>query len=89
MRAAVGFDASFWAITDPATLLPTGGLVHNLPVDICEPYYEHELLVPDVNKFVELVGATRTVRRAQSGHERRPSAKCTVPGDRRAARHRG
>ncbi|MGI5237924.1 response regulator transcription factor [Dactylosporangium sp. CA-139066] len=83
VRAAVGFDASFWAITDPAALLPTGGLVHNLPADICEPYYAHELLVPDVNKFVELVGATRTVgvlSQATSG-DLRQSARYRVIGE--------
>jgi hypothetical protein len=44
-----------------ATLPPTGGVVHNLPLDSCEPYFEHELLIPDVNKFAELAGGDRTV----------------------------
>jgi DNA-binding CsgD family transcriptional regulator len=61
VRTVVPVDASFWSTTDPATLLPTAGVVHNLPLDACQPYFEHELLVPDVNKFVELAGATRTV----------------------------
>jgi DNA-binding CsgD family transcriptional regulator len=61
LRRAVPFDASFWSTTDPATLLPTGGLVHNLPLETCQPYFDHELLVPDVNKFAELAGAARPV----------------------------
>lgn len=35
--------------------------MHNLPLDSCGPYFENELLVPDINKFVELAGADRTV----------------------------
>jgi hypothetical protein len=53
VRQVVPFDASFWSTTDPATLLPTGGLVHNLPLETCQPYFDHELLLPDVNKFAE------------------------------------
>jgi len=61
VRRVVPFDASFWSTTDPATLLPTGGLVHNLPLAACQPYFDNELLVPDVNKFVELASAARPV----------------------------
>lgn len=61
VRRVVWFDASLWSTTDPATLLPTGGLVHNLPLAACHPYFDHELLVPDVNKFAELARSARPV----------------------------
>lgn len=61
VRRVVPFDASFWSTTDPATLLPTGGLVHNLPLESCQPYFDQELLVPDVNKFADLAHAARPV----------------------------
>src|SRR6266536_5871029 len=61
VRRVVPFDASFWSTTDPATLLPTGGLVHNLPLETCQPYFDHELIVADVNRFAELAAAARPV----------------------------
>src|SRR5688500_10301308 len=61
VRRVVPFGASFWETTDPATLLPNGGLIHNLPLDSCQPFYEHEILVPDFIKFAELAAATPTV----------------------------
>jgi DNA-binding CsgD family transcriptional regulator len=36
-------------------------VVHNLPLAACQPYFDNELLVPDVNKFAELAGAARPV----------------------------
>jgi hypothetical protein len=51
VRSQVGRRrGSAGSITDPATLLPTGGLVHNLPLAACQPYFDLELLVPDVNR---------------------------------------
>src|SRR5512140_2793880 len=83
MRTAVGFDASFWSIADPATLLPTGGVVHNLPLDSCEPYFEHELLIPDFNKFAELAAADRTVGvlSEATGGDLRQSARYRAVGE--------
>jgi DNA-binding CsgD family transcriptional regulator len=83
VRAVVRFDASFWSVADPATLLPTGGVVHNLPLHSCEPYFEHELLVPDVNKFAELAGAARTVGvlSEATGGDLRQSARYRVIGE--------
>jgi DNA-binding CsgD family transcriptional regulator len=83
MRAAVRFDASFWSIADPATLLPTGGIVHNLPLEACGPYFENELLVPDVNKFAELAGADRTVGALSeaTGGDLRQSARYRAIGE--------
>lgn len=55
------FDASSWNPVDPATLLPIGGLVHNVPPEACPPYFDHELLVPDVDKFATLARQRRPV----------------------------
>jgi DNA-binding CsgD family transcriptional regulator len=61
VRRVVPFDASTWSTTDPATLLPTGGLVHNMPLEGCQAYFDNELLVPDVNKFADLARRPRPV----------------------------
>src|SRR5262245_52981557 len=51
-------DAFFAGATDPDTGLILGaGLVYNLPHAICAPFWEHEFLVPDFNKFADLTAA--------------------------------
>lgn len=40
--------------TDPTTVLPTGGVVRELPPALCKPFWDNELLDDDHNKFVEL-----------------------------------
>jgi DNA-binding CsgD family transcriptional regulator len=40
--------------TDPATLLPSGGLVKGFSSADCVPFWDNELVDPDFNKFVDL-----------------------------------
>jgi DNA-binding CsgD family transcriptional regulator len=40
--------------TDPTTVLPTEGVVEELPPALCKPFWDNELLETDVNKFVVL-----------------------------------
>jgi DNA-binding CsgD family transcriptional regulator len=40
--------------TDPATHLPAGGVVSGFPPSACVPFWDNELLDPDVDKFVDL-----------------------------------
>lgn len=55
---AIDPDTFFAGATDPDTGLFLGaGLVFNLPHAICTPFWEHELLVPDFNKFADLTAA--------------------------------
>lgn len=54
LRAAVPCQGMLLLRTDPTTVLPTDGLVENLPADLCKPLWDNELLEPDVNKFVTL-----------------------------------
>lgn len=51
----VGTEAFFAAGTDPETRLCHGaGVVAGMSDEICRPYWDHELLVPDFNKFAEI-----------------------------------
>ena len=59
---AIRVDAVFTAATDPDTMLTTGaGLAHGMPHAICAPYWEHEIEVPDYNKFADLARSPRHV----------------------------
>src|SRR5437868_3866608 len=49
-----GFDRGAILLTDPATMLPFGGLVDGLTEDGCVPFWDNELLDPDFNKFTAL-----------------------------------
>lgn len=40
--------------TDPATHLPAGGVVSGFAPSACVPFWDNELLDPDVDKFVDL-----------------------------------
>jgi DNA-binding CsgD family transcriptional regulator len=55
---AIDPDTFFAGATDPDTGLFLGaGLVYNLPHSICAPFWEHEFLIPDFNKFADLTAA--------------------------------
>jgi DNA-binding CsgD family transcriptional regulator len=48
-------DAFFAGATDPDTGLCLGaGMSYNMAEDVCHPFWEHEWLVPDFNKFADL-----------------------------------
>ena len=51
-------DAFFAGATDPDTGLCLGaGMAYNFAEGICHPFWEHEHLVPDYNKFADLTPA--------------------------------
>jgi DNA-binding CsgD family transcriptional regulator len=48
-------DAFFAGATDPDTGLCLGaGMAYNLAEGVCHPFWEHEFLIPDFNKFADL-----------------------------------
>jgi DNA-binding CsgD family transcriptional regulator len=47
--------------TDPATLLPSGGVVEGFSADDCVPFWDNELADPDFNKFTDLARSTEPV----------------------------
>jgi DNA-binding CsgD family transcriptional regulator len=51
-------DAFFAGATDPDTGLCLGaGMAYNLGEGVCHPFWEHEFLIPDYNKFADLTPA--------------------------------
>lgn len=55
-------EGHFLAAADPETTLSTGhGIVQDLPLDQCEPTWDYEFLVPDVNKFADIARSGRAV----------------------------
>jgi DNA-binding CsgD family transcriptional regulator len=59
---AVGFDAAFWATTDPATMLFTSGTQVELPEESAPRFVANELFGDDCNKFTEVARARSGVR---------------------------
>jgi DNA-binding CsgD family transcriptional regulator len=59
VRRAVPHDAGGWCVTDPGTLLWTGGVMHGLPPEAGIGFVENELDDDDVLKFRVLAGARR------------------------------
>ncbi|HEU4440035.1 MAG TPA: helix-turn-helix transcriptional regulator, partial [Methylomirabilota bacterium] len=55
LRQVVSVDAVWWATADPATLLPTGAVVEEIPEQATPAFVVNEFLQDDVNKFVHLV----------------------------------
>jgi DNA-binding CsgD family transcriptional regulator len=54
----VEVDGFFAGATDPDTGLCLGaGMVYNLDHDVCHPFWEHEFLIPDYNKFADFTPA--------------------------------
>lgn len=51
---AVPHDAGGWSVTDPTTLLWTGGVLHGLPPEAGPAIVENEIVDDDVLKFREL-----------------------------------
>ena len=66
-------DAYFAAATDPGTGLCLGaGTVYSFSNDTCVPFWEHEFLVPDFNKWADMTPAepVADLRRATGGRLR-------------------
>ncbi len=69
-RSAVPCQGLLLLRTDPTTMLPTDGVVQDLPPALCKPFWDNELLEPDVNKFVALARGevpAATLREATGG----------------------
>ena len=60
--SVVPSDGYFLGATDPETSLVMGaGVVHDLPLDMCQPTWEYEFMVPDYLKFVDIAGSGRVI----------------------------
>jgi DNA-binding CsgD family transcriptional regulator len=60
--AVVPSDGYFLGATDPETSLVMGaGVVHDLPLEMCQPTWDYEFMVPDYLKFVDIAGSGRVV----------------------------
>jgi DNA-binding CsgD family transcriptional regulator len=91
-------DAFFAGATDPDTGLCLGaGMAYNLAEGVCHPFWEHEFLVPDYNKFADLtpadpVGDLREAtggRLARSARYRALNAISDLEDELRATLHAG
>jgi DNA-binding CsgD family transcriptional regulator len=91
-------DAFFAGATDPDTGLCLGaGMAYNLAEGVCHPFWEHEFLIPDYNKFVDLtpadpVGDLREAtggRLARSARYRALNAISDLEDELRATLHAG
>ncbi len=91
-------DAFFAGATDPDTGLCLGaGMAYNLAEGVCHPFWEHEFLIPDYNKFADLtptdpVGDLRQAtggRLARSARYRALNAISDLEDELRATLHAG
>ncbi len=91
-------DAFFAGATDPDTGLCLGaGMAYNLADGVCHPFWEHEFLIPDYNKFADLtpadpVGDLRLAtggRLARSARYRTLNAISDLEDELRATLHAG
>lgn len=91
-------DAFFAGATDPDTGLCLGaGMAYNLAEGVCHPFWEHEFLIPDYNKFADLtpadpVGDLREAtggRLARSARYRALNAISDLEDELRATLHAG
>ena len=76
----VEVEAFFAGATDPNSGLCLGaGMVYNMSPEIRHPFWEHEFLVPDFNKFIHL-SPTQPVADLRRGHRRQTLPEPPVPG---------
>ncbi len=61
LQRSVPFDAAFCATVDPATLLFTGAVLHEIPWEATARFLANEFLEHDVNKFRSLATARSPV----------------------------
>jgi DNA-binding CsgD family transcriptional regulator len=55
-------DGYFLGATDPETTLAIGaGVVRDLPLDMCQPTWDYEFMVPDYLKFTDIAESGRPV----------------------------
>ena len=98
IAGVIQIDAFFAGATDPDTGLCLGaGMAYNLAEGVCHPFWEHEFLIPDYNKFADLtpadpVGDLRLAtggRLARSARYRALNAISDLEDELRATLHAG
>ena len=55
----VTFDAAFWTIADPATLLFTRGVPDEIPPETVSAFLQNEFMIDDVNQFAAVAADPR------------------------------
>lgn len=61
VRPLVRQEAAAWLVTDPVTMLFTDGVIEGFSPETCEPWYHHELSVPNVATFAQLASGRPAV----------------------------
>ena len=67
----IGFDSAWFALCDPATLLFTGAVRHEMSRESTPRFVEDEFLIDDFNKWIDLArlsGHTRSLDQATDGN---------------------
>lgn len=59
VRQVVPFDAAFWTIADPATLLFTRGVQDEIPPETVPAFLRNEFMTDDVNQFAAVAADPR------------------------------
>ena len=72
LRTLVPFDACWCTTADPATLLPTGAVMEDIPEVLIPALLANEYLVDDVNKFAHLARSRRPVNSLYSAARGKP-----------------
>jgi GAF domain-containing protein len=72
LRTLIPFDACWCTTADPATLLPTGAVMEDLPALLIPALLANEYLVDDVNKFAPLARSRRPVNSLYAAANGRP-----------------
>src|ERR687893_132262 len=62
IHRVVPSDGYFLGATDPETTLSIGaGVARDLPLDMCQPTWDYEFMVPDYLKFTDIAQSGRPV----------------------------
>jgi DNA-binding CsgD family transcriptional regulator len=72
LRTLIPFDACWCTTADPATLLPTGAVMEDLPAPLIPALLANEYLVDDVNKFAHLARSRRPVNSLYAAADGKP-----------------
>jgi DNA-binding CsgD family transcriptional regulator len=72
LRTIIPFDACWCTTADPATLLPTGAVMQDLPALLIPALLANEYLADDVNKFAPLALSRRPVNSLYAAANGRP-----------------
>src|SRR5260370_40569111 len=72
LRTLIPFDACWCTTADPATLLPTGAVMEDLPTLLIPALLANEYRVDDVNKFAHLARSRQPVNSLFAATNGRP-----------------